>query len=130
MQDLLRKSKRSLDDEPSAVPFNLDAYNNDFVGNSETSNNISSVLSAMVTHIETANNGQNGRPASAPEPSTADETNIDELFESFAHDIACDLNLKSRGADPVDTVVCDSMSSKMDLGMQIHDQINKTLEVK
>lgn len=130
MQELLRKSKRSLDDEPPAQPFDLSAYQNDFVSNSETSNNISSVLSAMMTHIESANKGQNGRPASPAEPSTADETNIDDLFESFAHDIACDLNLKDRGSDPVDLVAVDSMSSKMDLGMQIHDQINKTLEVK
>lgn len=37
-------------------------YQNDFVNNSETSNNISSVLSAMVTHIEHVNRGKSGRP--------------------------------------------------------------------
>jgi hypothetical protein len=35
----------------------LSAYKRDFISNSETSNNISSVLSAMVTHIEAANGG-------------------------------------------------------------------------
>jgi hypothetical protein len=35
----------------------MSAYNNDFVGNSETANNISSVLSAMITHIEGVNKG-------------------------------------------------------------------------
>ena len=56
MQELLRKSKRSLDDEPQG-PFDMSAYKNDFVGNSETANNISSVLSAMITHIEGVNKG-------------------------------------------------------------------------
>ncbi len=56
MQELIRKSKRSLDDEPSG-PFDMSVYNNDFVSNSETSNNISSVLSAMITHIESVNKG-------------------------------------------------------------------------
>lgn len=35
----------------------MSVYNNDFVSNSETSNNISSVLSAMITHIEGVNKG-------------------------------------------------------------------------
>lgn len=83
----------------------------------------------MVTHIQAANGGHYGRPASPNEPSTADETNIDELFESFAHDIKCDLNLKDRGADPIETVVHDAASSSINLGIQIHDSTNKTLEV-
>jgi hypothetical protein len=56
-------------------------FQNDFVKNSETSNNISCVLSAMVTHIEQINRGKSGRPELQIEPSTADESNIDDLFE-------------------------------------------------
>ena len=53
-KDLTRRSKRSLDDEYSG-DFDRRAYDNDFVRNSETANKISSVLSAMVTHIEHVN---------------------------------------------------------------------------
>ncbi len=70
-------------------------YSNDFVANCETSNNISSMLSAMITHIDAQS-----KPEEVVEASTAGETNIDELFESFAFDIACDLGLKDRGPDP------------------------------
>lgn len=58
----------------------MSVYNNDFVSNSETSNNISSVLSAMITHIEGVNKGQVQRPTTS-EPSTAYDSNIDDLFE-------------------------------------------------
>jgi hypothetical protein len=51
-KDLNRLSKKSIDDEPSSAEFDRRAYDNDFVKNSETANKISSVLSAMVTHIE------------------------------------------------------------------------------
>jgi len=94
----------------------MSSYQNDFVQNSETSNNISSVLSAMVTHIESANKGQNGRPE-AVEPSTADDTDIDSLFAKFEHSINCDLSLADRGEDPVDSAPTDNESSKIALGM-------------
>ena len=54
-KDLTRRSKKSLDDEQSAQDFDRRAYDADFVQNSETANKISSVLSAMVTHIEHVN---------------------------------------------------------------------------
>ena len=130
MTNLLKRASKSLDDEPSAQEQDLTYYKKDFVSNSETSNNISSVLSAMVTHIEATNGGQTGRPASPCDPSTAEETNIDDLFESFAHEIACDLNLKDRGEDAIETVNYDCASSTINLGVQVHDQTNKTLEVK
>lgn len=81
----------------------------------------------MITHIATSNGGQTGRPASPVEPSTTEETNIDDLFESFAHEIACDLSLKERAPDNFETVVHDMSSSRIDLGIQINDQINRTL---
>jgi len=130
LAELIKKSKRSLDDEPSATSFDMSAYKSDFVQNPETSNNISSVLSAMVTHISVANKGQNGRPEQAAEPSTADDTDIDSLFANFEHQIKCDLSLADRGEDQAESLAQDNMSSGVDLGMQIHDQINKTLEVK
>ena len=55
-KDLTRRSKKSLDDEPSMQQdLDMQSYNRDFVNNSETSNKISSILSAMVTHIEHVN---------------------------------------------------------------------------
>lgn len=131
LADLIKKSKRSLDDDPPATPFDMSCYQNDFVQNSETSNNISSVLSAMCTHISVANKGEQGRPQQAVEPSTADDTDLESLFSNFEHQIRCDLGMDSRGEDPAEPQGAqDNQSSKPDLGMQIHDQINKTLEVK
>jgi len=105
LAELIKKSKRSLDDEPSPFPFDMSAYKNDFVQNPETSNNISSVLSAMVTHISSANKGQNGRPEqAAAEPSTADDTDIDSMFANFEHQIKCDLNLADRGLDYAESI--------------------------
>ena len=52
LKQLQRRKKVSLDDERDPTQFKLDAYNKDFVDNSETSNNVQSVLSAMITQIE------------------------------------------------------------------------------
>lgn len=52
----MRRSKKSLDDETSgSQDADMQAYNKDFVNNSETANKVSSILSAMVTHIEQVN---------------------------------------------------------------------------
>ncbi len=51
----MRRSKKSLDDENINAVIDMKAYENDFVKDSETANKISSVLSAMVTHIEHVN---------------------------------------------------------------------------
>lgn len=44
-----KRKRVSLDDERDYSQFKLDAYQNDFVDNSETANNVQSVLSAMIT---------------------------------------------------------------------------------
>lgn len=84
----------------------------------------------MVTHIAAANKGQDGRPEPV-EPSTAEETDIDSLFANFEHQIKCDLNFEERSSqEQQESTQVEHQSSHIDLGMQIHDQINKTLEVK
>ena len=108
-KDLTRRSKKSLDDEES-TDFDRRAYENDFVRNSETANKISSVLSAMVTHIEHVNkevHDHSKLERTSPtqkivniEPSTADESVLSDIFDRFATEIACDLSLMSRGPDP------------------------------
>jgi len=110
-KDLTRRSKKSLDDEMSA-DFDRRAYDNDFVRNSETANKISSVLSAMVTHIEHVNREVHDHSKierTSPtqkivhnESSTADESALSDIFDRFATEIACDLSLMSRGPDPED----------------------------
>ena len=52
---LRKREKVSLDDEKDNSKFKLDVYKNDFVDNAETANNIQSVLSAMITQIESDN---------------------------------------------------------------------------
>lgn len=87
------------------------AYNNDFVKNSETSNKISSILSAMVTHIEHVNQDVHETSQvvqaspnlkTSVDASTADESALSDIFDRYATEIACDLSLMSRGPDPVD----------------------------
>ena len=147
-KDLTRRSKKSLDDEES-TDFDRRAYDNDFVRNSETANKISSILSAMVTHIEHVNKEvHNSRlcqifhysklERTSPtqkivniEPSTADESVLSDIFDRFATEIACDLSLMSRGLDPEDAPnPSDSISQKHNNGILIHDETNRTLEVK
>jgi hypothetical protein len=128
MQDLMRRSKRSLDDEDKST-FSLKTYANDFVDNPETSNNISSMLSAMITHIDALSKPE---VVEKSEESTAGETNIDEMFESFAFDIACDLGLKNRGPDPVTASFHDTISSfnYLNPAIKIDEETNKSLHVK
>ena len=139
-KDLTRRSKKSLDDEES-TDFDRRAYDNDFVRNSETANKISSVLSAMVTHIEHVNkevHDHSKLERTSPtqkivniEPSTADESVLSDIFDRFATEIACDLSLMSRGQDPEDAPnPSDSISQKHNNGILIHDETNRTLEVK
>lgn len=56
LKHLQKRKKVSLDDERDPSSFKLDAYQNDFVNNSETSNNVQSVLSAMITQIDSDKN--------------------------------------------------------------------------
>jgi hypothetical protein len=140
-KDLTRRSKKSLDDEES-TDFDRRAYDNDFVRNSETANKISSVLSAMVTHIEHINkevhdNSKLERTSPTQkivniEPSTADESVLSDIFDRFATEIACDLSLMSRGPDPETAPnPSDSISQKHNNnGILIHDETNRTLEAK
>lgn len=103
-------------------------YANDFVANSETSNNISSMLSAMITHIDAQS-----KPTEQvkSEESTEGDTNIDAMFESFAFDIACDLGFKDRGPDPVEPQFNDTISSfNLNPAIKIDEETNKSLHVR
>lgn len=129
LAELTKRSKRSLDDEEPAKAFDFSAYRNDFVQNPETANNISSVLSAMITHIAVANKGEEGRPASAT--STQAETDIESLFSNFEHQIKCDMGILVREPTPVSAKkpIFNDCSAPS-LNMQVHDQMNGTLEVQ
>jgi len=107
---LQARLKVSLDDETDYSNFKINTYKNDFVDNQETSNAISSVLSAMVTQIETDNNdflemqksvekGQDGIESLGEAPTEAET--LDDLFEHYNNEISFDLKLKDRGQDQV-----------------------------
>jgi hypothetical protein len=57
---------------------------------------------------------------------------LSDLFDRYANEIACDLSLLSRGPDPVEGPnPADTISNKYNnKGILIHDETNKTLEVK
>ena len=95
----------------------------------------------MVTHIEHVNrdvhdNSKIERTSPTQkivnnEASTADESALSDIFDRFATEIACDLSLMSRGPDPEDAPnPSDSISQKHNKGILIHDETNRTLEVK
>jgi hypothetical protein len=54
MKELQARKKVSIDEERNMGSFSIQGYQNDFVCNNETSNNISSVLSAMISQIESS----------------------------------------------------------------------------
>lgn len=54
--NLSKRKRASLDDERDYSKFRDDVYKADFVANPETQNNISSLISAMVTQIDHDNN--------------------------------------------------------------------------
>ena len=137
-----------MDDERDYSTFNMAPYEDDFIDHPETKNAISSVLSAMVTHIESkhhflecnANNNINKDDLSAIEAGdiasstnrdceTNDET-LDDLFSQFEHDILCDLKIEKRSPDvPEDCVdIVDTVSERQNVGLMIHEEIDATLE--
>lgn len=44
--------------------------------------------------------GQESALGAAGDTSTQAETTLDDMFSEFEHEIACDLKIKDRGADP------------------------------
>ena len=56
---------------------------------------------------------------------------LDDLFDEYEHEISCGLKLKDRGPDPVETKsLADTLSQKHNRGLEIHEENDKTLEVK
>ena len=112
--------KTSQDDQKDYSKFKIDAYKSDFISNPETANNISSVLSAMITHID--ENSQH--PWDQETEEKEDHVNsidndvtmaesLDDLFEEFSHEISCNLKLKDRGPDPFkESSLADTLRSK------------------
>ena len=131
-----------MDDERDYSLFKLDAYKKDFVDNAETANNIQSVLSAMITQIESDNKwvlapSQEKDSAGVDayksefEDGTTQAESLDDLFEEFQHDVQCGLKLKDRGPDPVEKAsIADTLSSRHNKGLEIHEENDKTLEVQ
>lgn len=65
MKELQRRKRVSIDDERDYTKFSIGAFRDDFVDNAETTNNISSVLSAMITQIDRDNNWDQERPTAS-----------------------------------------------------------------
>ena len=63
--------------------------------------------------------------------STQAET-LDDIFSQFEHEIACDLKIKDRGADPTQGAsLAESLEAKFNKNnLNIHEEMDKTLEVQ
>ena len=141
MKELQRRKRVSIDDERDYTKFSIGAFKDDFVDNAETTNNISSVLSAMITQIDRDNNWDQERPTASMigeqviESDRMDNTtaadSLDDLFRQFQEDVSCDLRLKSRGPDPVPSKsLAETLDSRHNKGIKIHEENDKTLEVQ
>ena len=141
LKNLNKRTKVSLDDERDYSNFKIDAYKKDFVENAETANNITSVLSAMITQIETENNwmlaASQEKGSAAVDPSamaddaTTQAESLDDLFEDFQHEVNCTLKLKDRGPDPIEEKsLADTLSGRHNRRIEIHEENDKTLTVQ
>ncbi len=144
LKALSKRKKVSLDDECDPAKFSLDAYKKDFVSNSETANNIQSVLSAMITQIDAdkkwelaqsqqiSAGGLDNNTASAMDVDASTQAeSLNDLFEEFHHEVNCGLKLKDRGPDPVEEKsLAETLNSRHNKGLEIHEENDKTLEVK
>lgn len=110
LKHLQRRKKASLDDEREPTSFKLDAYQKDFVDNSESANNVQSVLSAMITQIDSDKNWQmspsmqqtSGLAHASEIDATTMADSLDDLFDEYENEINFSLKLKDRGPDPVE----------------------------
>ena len=141
LKQLQKRKNISLDDERDYSKFKIDTFKNDFVSNPETSNNISSVMSAMITQIDVDNNWDQQRGAvsmigeQAIESDNLDGTtaadSLDDMFKQFSMDVSCDLRLSSRGPDPQkERSIADTLTQKYNRQFKIHEENDKTLEVQ
>ena len=142
MKVLNRRKRVSLDDERDYSNFNINVYKKDFVDNSETANNVQSVLSAMITQIETENSfslaksqektpGMDMQQRSEVDDNTTMGESLDDLFDEFSHEVHCNLKLADRGADPVqEKSLAETLETRHNRGIEIHEEDDKTLEVQ
>mmetsp|Transcript_16412 Transcript_16412/g.20801 ORF Transcript_16412/g.20801 Transcript_16412/m.20801 type:complete len:111 (-) Transcript_16412:409-741(-) len=94
----------------------------------------------MITQIESDKNwelnfSQQHKESGLAHMSEADNTTVaeslDDLFDEFEHEINCGLKLKERGPDPIEgQSLADTLSLKHNCGIEIHEENDKTLEVK
>lgn len=140
MKELQARKKVSIDEERNMGSFSIQGYQNDFVCNNETSNNISSVLSAMISQIESSpeqkdyqNSYIGARGTSVgydDNASTVEESNLDDLFDNFSSNVKCDLKLNEREPDEVKEVSKSlSLTAKHNDKLTLHEECDKTLEV-
>ena len=62
---------------------------------------------------------------------TMDDSNLDDLFEHFNREISCDLRLASRERDaPAVENQTVRLASTYNKGIELHEENDKTLEVK
>jgi hypothetical protein len=62
---------------------------------------------------------------------TMDDSNLDDLFEHFNREISCDLRLASRERDaPPTENQTVRLASTYNKGIELHEESDKTLEVK
>ena len=90
------EAKKSLEEHRPEGYFTDKVYKKDFIPNPEVSNNVSSIMSAMVSQIALDNQGSMmSEQSNAGDESTQPET-LNDLFEDYQREIAYDCGLADR----------------------------------
>lgn len=134
IKTLTVRKKVSIDEERNFDKFSIDTYQKDFVDNHETANKISSVLSAMITQIESHPEQRDGMPCRATSmaaDSTVENENLDDMFEHFGREISCDLKLSERDNDasPAENPSIQ-LQNRYNKDLKLHEESDRTLEVQ
>ena len=96
IKELLGQARRSIDDEREPSHFKDATYKKDFINDRQISNQINSIVSAMVSQISVENT-HNESHFTGNEEETEDT--LDDLFESYSKEIAMDNGLIDRVGD-------------------------------
>lgn len=98
----------------------------------------------MVTQIEVDNkwalsaskqqegvSGMDAYRSEANDDATTQAESLDDLFDEFSNDVQCSLKLKDKGGDPIQSAsLAETLSSRHNRGLEIHEENDKTLEVQ
>jgi len=124
--ELKELAKRSLDEDRPKGHFSDKTYQRDFIPNSEVSNGVAAVLSAMVSQISFENSQSQMTDQSVADESTQPET-LDDLFENYQREIAYDCHLMDR-EPPEEEFSQDRLKGVLPTYVNVYDTVDTSTQ--